>query len=334
MNILLLIFLVPFFANATTGLHLVSECRIYDIEDKLIAEYPGAMCKFLPDGSIVNMTPDGLNLINKDSHVQWHLPGHFHHQISLSLDGKRILALSSEIVVKDGERMRLDKVMIIDLKGKVLHQVLSDELLKQAKIERKPLDAGPVLLAQLNLKLENTHFNSFYEIPKLSTKDVPSYIQQGNFIVNGRQDGIFILSPDLKTLYHHFYLSQSLNHNVHDVQVMENGHYLLFNNILKESYPSLLVSAVQEIDTKTQKVNYEFTGTPKGIFHSFVSGSIQKLDEDRYLLTHPSNGTFLLSKKENRFLRLYKATHYVNNLHFPAHQVKAYDLSQFFKNRK
>lgn len=75
-------------------------------------------------------------------------------------------------------------------------------------------------------------------------------------------------------------------------------------------------------------------GLPKGIFHTSVSGSIQKLDDDHYLLTHPNNGTFLLSKKENHFLKVFKSTHYVDRLHFPAHQVRAYDLREFFKIRK
>lgn len=330
----LLIFLMSAGASNWKTFHLVSECRIYDLNDKLVFEYPGAMCQFLGDGSFINVTPNGLSLIDKNFHVMWHLPGHFHHQITLSEDGQRILALSSEVVTKDSIKQRIDKPMIIDLKGNVIHQVLSDDLLKQAKIDKKPLPAGAILFEQLKVEVENTHFNSFYEIPKLNGKHMPDYIKQGNFIVNGRHDGIFILSSDLKTLLHHFYLSQSIDHRVHDVQVMEDGNYLLFNNTVKTTLPMPHFSAMQEIDSNTKQVVYEFTGTPKGIFHSYVSGAVQRLDQNHYLLTHPHIGSFLFSKSENRFLYIYRSTHWVNRMNVPAHQVRAYDLADFFKNKK
>lgn len=330
----ILLFLVSARASSWKTFHLVSECRIYDLKDRLILEYPGAMCKFLSDGSFINVTTRGISLIDKNFHVIWHIEGHFHHQIALSENGQKILALSSEIVSRDNIKQRVDKVMTIDLKGNVIHQVLSDDLLKQAKIEKKPLAIGPVLFERFKVEVELTHFNSFYEIPKLNTKHVPDYIKQGNFILNGRHDGIFIVSADLKTLLHHFNLSQSINHAVHDVQVMEDGNYLLFNNTMKTSQPMLLFSAIQEIDSNTKKVVYEFSGNPKGIFHSYVSGAVQKLDQNHYLLTHPNIGSFLLSKSEDRFLNVYRSTHWVNRMNVPTHQVRAYDLADFLKNKK
>jgi hypothetical protein len=129
----------------------------------------------------------------------------------------------------------------------------------------------------MNVDLEVSHFNSFYEIPKLKVKSPLPEVKEGNFIVNGRGDGLFILSPDFKTLLRHIDLPQSLNHQVHDAQILEDGRLLIFNNLTKESNSLRPISSIQEIDLAKNKIIFEFTGTPKGVFYTKVGGAVQKL---------------------------------------------------------
>jgi hypothetical protein len=300
----------------------------------MVIGFPGTYCLFLEDGTYISSTVNEIQRIGKNYEVIWKIPGLFHHQLALTPDKQKILALNSEVVIKDKKRIRIDKLMMISLKGEVLHEALSDDLLRQAKVERPAIDPGPVFATEMKVDLEVSHFNSFYEIPKLKVKSPLPEMKEGNFIVNGRGDGLFILSPDLKTLLRHINLPQSLNHQVHDAQILEDGRLLIFNNLTKESNSLRLISSIQEIDLAKNKIVFEFTGTPKGVFYTKIGGAVQKLDEDNYLLIHPYLGSYIYSKKRKDFSFIVTATNYFNQVPFPAFVVRLSSLESFFKEKK
>lgn len=313
-------------------LSLVNGCRIYNFSANWVKTIPGQYCLFNDDGSVISADDKVIRRFNKLREVVWEIPGHFHHQINFTNDGKNILALSSELLKENNRDVRYDKFMIISMDGKVLHEQSARELLYQTK--QKSLDFKMNAPMKEIFKVENeaTHFNSIYEIPEIAAKNVPSYIRKNNIIINGIEHGTFILSPDLKTILKHELFDQ-VQHNIHDVQVRRNGHYLFFNNRADEEFSVMLkYSAIQELDPQTKKKIFEFTGNPKYLFYSPYCGAVQEIDNDLIGISHVINGFYFYSRSAKTIVA--SVPGFIGNelVYHPSQQIKAYDLDQFIKN--
>ncbi len=325
--------------------HLINGCNVMAMNGRPIKIFPGQICIFLEDGSFISASDNHLRLINKRSEVAWEIPGHFHHQVNLSPDGKRILAISSGIVDVLQKPHRQDRLMIVDLEGKILHEQSAREILEQAS---QPLTVQPMSLQlQEIMKIQNelSHFNSFYEIPKLSGSGHPSYIKEGNIIVNGTSSGIFILSPDLKKVLHDDQPKVTYLQRLHDVQVTSNGNYLIFNNLVTTGNkpmdfeglgpgPLLLHSAIMELNPSSLKVVQQFEAKPKSMFYSAICGGIQELDKDTWLFSDVMTGTYIYSKKKKDLLAVIPWSHVTADKYGPAQQIKAQNLSLFLEHWK
>lgn len=292
---------------------------------KQLRSFPGFMCIFFDDGSFVSASETHIRLINKNSNVVWEVPGSFHHQMNLSPDGKRILTLDSVNVDTASGKMRADVPTIISIEGKALHRVTAYDLMKQAGQQSLDFYLNPELMRKFGVKQEVSHFNSIYEIPKINNKNVPSYIKEGNIIVNGLSLGIHVLSPDLKTVLFQTRFPSSDYHWVHDVKVKENGNFLFFNNMDAEPfkkrglYPTTKLlsgntienysSSVQEFDPALKKNIFTFNASPKSMFFSRVCGNVQEIDQGMMLFTHNLNGTFIYSKKQKTIVATIPGTH-------------------------
>jgi hypothetical protein len=193
---------------------------------KSLRNFPGDMCLFFDNGNFLSATIKGLGLYDKKFNQLWHIAGNFHHQMNLSEDGQRILVLSSDLVKRKKENVRVDKFMVLSLEGKVLFHTNADELFKKAGMKETPRNDGDHILEEMKVKNEISHFNSFYEVPEIdSTK--PSFLKKGALVVNGRGDGILFLTPDLQSVLKHVIIVQSNDHKIHDAQILKNGHLLL-----------------------------------------------------------------------------------------------------------
>jgi hypothetical protein len=301
---------------------LTTGCRLFNLKGETIKVFPGDVCLYFDDGKLLTANDDGLNFYDKDFKNLWHVTGHFHHGLALSIDKKKILAMGSDFVQHQKTKKRIDKLMVISLEGKVLHEVLSTSLLKQAKIKILRRQSGFI-------DVEESHFNSLLEIPAIKVNPKLSFLKEGNFIANSRDDGLFILSSDLQKVEHFQTLSQSVRHQVHDAQILANGNLLIFNNLTKGSTEKFKFSSVQEINLATDEIMFEFTSTPKQDFYSKVSGAVQILDEDHYLISHVFDGTFIYSKSNKKIVNVIRETHLRDSKPFPTHEVRLYDLRKF-----
>lgn len=320
----LILLLSPMLSHADwKKLSLVNGCHVFDHQGEQKKSFPGNFCQFFDDGSFISASPHGIRLIRPGSQIKWEIKESIHHQVNLSPDQKRVLALSSNFVQQGEKWLREDKFLVLSLEGKILQQQVASAFIGVLK-KKLPYN-----------ERELTHFNSFYEIPPLSTaRPLPEYLKAGNYIANSYKLGTFILSPDLKKVLHHFSLPQSENHQVHDVQVMENGNILLFNNVVAGSREDNAFSAVQEYDPVTKKLVLDITATPKQMFFSRHCGGVQRLDKDLILFSHMVNGTYLYSiKRKNIIANIFK-THVLHTRFYPAQQVKAMDLKRFLEHWK
>ena len=230
--------------------------------------------------------------------------------------------MSSDYFDKPTEGYRIDKFLILSKDGKVLHRQNASELLKQ--VNREGYDA-----------LEMTHFNSFYQIPEI-TGPAPDYIKERNFILNSKRVGIFIVSADLKKVLHFRRIKSSADHQVHDAQILPNGHLIYFNNThVPDEEGKNNYSTIEELDLNSEKMVFEFKAEPKGSFYSRHCGGVQRIDEDRVLFSHMLTGTYLFSQKKKDFQSHMFQTHLgEGGRFFPSQQVKAMDLRSFLSHWK
>ncbi|MFL5784914.1 MAG: hypothetical protein ACJ76H_09915, partial [Bacteriovoracaceae bacterium] len=197
-------------------------CHLYNFE-RQVKTYPGKLCIFLSDGSFISATDTSLKKFSPARELVWEIPGHYHHQLNLSPDNKRILALSSEIVLRKKVRERDDVLLVIDLNGKILNRMNAREYVLREGLELLNWEKPPELRV-VNAEIETTHFNSFYEIADNAYASSVPYMKPGNYIINSVDLGIFILSNDLQNvLAHHLNFD---HHHLHDVQVSPDGNFL------------------------------------------------------------------------------------------------------------
>jgi hypothetical protein len=319
--LLLLLDCSSLWAHSFKNTHLINGCALTSWEGKREKVFPGVFCQFFDNGSFLSASHAALRFIDKDRSVKWEYKAHFHHQLNLSNDKERILAMSSDWIEKEGKELRVDRLIVFALDGKVLMSESSDKITKQE-------------LKQNFSHSELTHFNSFYEIPEIKAP-APFYIKKGNFVVNSNQLGVYILSSDLKTVLHHQKISTSQNHQIHDVQILPNGHMIYFNNVHALSTKELRHSSIEELDLNKNKIIFEFKSNPVQAFFSWYCGGVQKLDEDTVLFSHLLTGTYLYSIKKNKILDYSIETHVINKDKFyPTQQVKAQNLNAFLTHWK
>lgn len=309
---------------------LVSGCYVLSMKDNLISNFPGKFCVFFDDGSFVSASDTHLRFITKDNEVKWEIPGYFHHQLNLSIDGTKILALGSRTFpIKNNGMFRSDRIMIIDLAGKILHEVDSEQVLKETGVRWLTWETTPAFREITGAGIEMSHFNSFYEIPRNPN---PAF-RSGDFIVNGHSQGMFVISSDFKTYKQLPPLRIAYSHNTHDVQVNSRGNLLVFVNrhtvrLLENSF-----STVNEYDPRTQKSVFEFSATPRELFYSEFCGGVQALDEQHLLISDQLAGTYVYSLKQKKILSAIRKAHKLNDTPNQVQQVKSVDLSKFLTSR-
>lgn len=301
-------------------------CTLYHGKFQKIT-FPGFFCLFLDDGSFISATDKHIRRFSPSKEVLWEIPGHFHHQVNISPDKKRILALSSDVIVRFGKKVRDDAFMILDLDGKVLHRQNGFEHVR--KLNQGSLNwANPHIVRAAGTDIESTHFNSIYEIPPNSST-LP-YLQAGNVIVNSSALGIYILSPDLKKVLRHEKFEFSYYHQVHDVQVTAEGEYFLFNNLANKR-GEILYSAIQKYDPVTRQLTINFTAEPKGMFYSPACGAVQEIG-DIIFFSHLVTGGYYFSKKKNEIIATAPGTNGNVLLMEPVQQLKLIEVDKFLKN--
>ncbi|MDZ4081696.1 MAG: arylsulfotransferase family protein [Bdellovibrionales bacterium] len=286
---------LPAFAGPVSAEpHLYFGCEIYDIKDtskpKLVRKFPGELCLFLNDGSVVQSLPD--RVAKHDAHMKelWSLPTKAHHQINLSPDGRHILIIGSEAVLPDRKygNARSDVLFVVDQKGKIQKRFSFYDNRKQFNqaawknaVERR----FPMIwnLARFKeVKWEITHANSFYEIEAHTAEKTNPEFKKGHYIVNDVSLMMaFVLDHKLKKVVWQKSLRPEIWNMTHDVQVLPNGRLLYYDNGTKEKPQSSL----RETDLATGKDEWTYLGQDGVRFFSNRWGGVQRLADGGTLYT-------------------------------------------------
>ncbi len=293
------------------------------IKNKEWKPFPGVFCIFLDDGRLISATGKEIRMYSPTKEILWEKKGHFHHQLNLTIDKKRILALSSEVVTRNKKKERDDVFLIMDLEGNEIARESFYPHFKEKGLF--PLGWDNILnLVEVGADVETSHFNSIYEIPKnIHSKELP-WLQEGNIIVNSHNLGIFVFSPDLKRILHRKVISNSAWHSIHDVQITPESEYLFLNNrVTSESGKRF--SAIQKFSEWENRTTFDFRASPPEMFFSANCGGVQELG-DIIFFSHVVSGGYFYSKSRAMVFSSLP----LNNL--PTQQLKLIDATNFLKN--
>ncbi len=310
------------------GVYLVNGCKIFNNVGAKVKEFPGRICLFHPDGRVILATETSLRMLNPKLETVWELPVKVHHQLTFSTDKKSILALLSENKKMDSGILRQDRLAIISLDGKILSDVIANDLLKQQIAGKEPVKLPPWIVKTYGADFEQTHFNSIYEIPANSSKI--AFLKSGNIIVNSIGIGACVLTPDLKTVLDCRTFPSTHENRVHDVQITPEGNYIYFNNEASAS-KTLHSSAVDEFNPASKKITFHFAANPAVLFYSPICGGVQVLDKDYLLVSHVQNGAYVIHRKSRKVMGYfpYLSMEDYNMTIQPTQQIKAAKLSSF-----
>lgn len=344
-KIVVLVFLLATKASCAPS-HNVIECKILNESGEIIRIFPGQICVFFPDGSLVSSRETQLAFYGPDMVKKWEKPYVAHHQINLGNDGKSLLVLSHAVHKYKGKNIAFDKLLVLDLKGNLLksfdfydHREEVDALGREDRRGTFGIFQGsPLQKVYKNLDLEFSHANSFYEISKNEAEEKNSAFKQGNYLVNinGSHDIILVLNRKLDKI---LWSSNSLirSWGFHDVQMQPNGWLLIYDNMGSYSGEQQKYTTIFELNPLTGERRLIFRADPPESMYSTFSGGVQRLENGSLLISDHTNGGLAL-EIDTAGKRIWSIPNPSND---PAtgrpaifQQVKRYDLSGFLKNNK
>lgn len=283
--------LVSFAAVAmkpTTPNAILSGCLIISKDRELIRTHPGLICAYLPSGRFVSLdyNSDKIAFYSKTNMKLWERSGHYHHQLKFSPDRKSLLAMSSSFHTVERKRARYDVLQVLDLEGKTLKEFDFYAHRKQLKaLAPDKAKFYPRKEASFpKIVWEFSHANSFYEIQKNDLETAIPAFQSGNYLVNVNLLGlILVLDSKLSKILWSYHYPDNSGDNSHDVQVLANGHLLIYNNDYFDGVKNY--STLDEFDLMNKKLVWRYTASPPEAFHALQGGGIQKLSNGHVLFT-------------------------------------------------
>lgn len=266
-------------------------CAIYDWDLIAIRRFPGNFCIFYPDGKVLSAGDKDLTLFSSRMAVIWRKKVALHHVMNLSLDGKDIYGLASEIHKLKGERVRYERILRINSEGEISgefnffkHSKRLDALFPNGT---PVLWSAPSYYRELWDK-EYGHANSVYVIsPGQAAPNQAAAFAAGNVIVSvNAMARTLILDPELKTVLWSYPRKEKPQQ--HDVQPTENGNlmsYINFNTGKAKPFSSL-----EEFNPLTGALHWRYRANPPSSFFSETQGGVQKLPNGHTLFTDTTLG--------------------------------------------
>jgi hypothetical protein len=318
------------------------DCKLYDHESNIIAQYPGFLCAFSPSGEWLSLEQNVLTLYNKDNSPKYKFPFKVHHELKFSNDSKKIYFLSSEVKQFKGIKTRFDVINISNTNGDLLARWSTydhlDELYQILNL--KIYDHWmPSKMANAQFGTEETHefshLNAIYEIPENVLENSLPYMKRGNLVVTFNGLGsILIFDPELKRVEHTFMkMIKTELYGFHDAQILPTGHLIFFKNLNEKS--GELVTSIEEFDIKKEVSVWNFVFKKPDFKHNEINGSVQVLDNDNVFLGENSFGGRAVEINRNgdiQWVKMSDTRRGVDKIPSMIYRAKKINLDNFFKN--
>ena len=321
-------------------IHNVVQCSIYGMDQRLLRQFRGGLCAFLPDGRVAYYNRQGLTMDDPTGKLLWHRDWVISHQLNLDRSNTHLLTLARDFAPFGENWPESDTALVVDLQGNVVHSFNLAEHWKELEAltpwqnRRKwqfEQDRSPKWA-------EFEHANSIYEIPENDLGAVNPAFRAGNYIINALGlDIVFVVDHEMKHLLWGSSLAAIDAIEAHDVQVLPNGHLLYYRNegpgYAGDFHDHDCCSSLVEFDLTKEAPVWTWSGAPE-LFYSPVMGGVQILDNGNVLFNHGGIG---IAREITRAGEVVWSMRNFNARMFwplPYQQIKRYDLSSFLEHNR
>jgi hypothetical protein len=254
--------------------------------------------KLQPDGSIIAIltyylqhTPYGMGIlkIDRDSNIVWQNMNNAHHDTEVGSDG-RIYLLTHDVVLEPPEwpdKIKApylsENITILDSNGfeiktiSVLDALHSSSYARVLQYIDGAEERGDIM-----------HANSIDVVEAGKTTKIPG-AKPGDILISIRNaDTLALIDPDKEVVT---WAARGTWHMQHDVDLLDNGNILLFDNQGKISAKN--EARILEIDPQTLGVVAEFPKQGGEMISSQFLGSQQQLANGNTIITESWGGRIL-----------------------------------------
>jgi hypothetical protein len=231
----------------------------------------------------------GLCKLDKSSRVVWTYSQNVHHDVDVGDDGT-IYAIEQHVAAEVPVGMKelptpalLDSIVLLSPEGKLLQKIPILEAFRRSPfallVSRAAGDAAaPRTRAPGDKAADVFHTNAV----KVLRKELATRFQQfkpGQILISIRElDTIAVIDPDSAAVV---WAATGPWRGQHDVQFLDNGHLLLFDNL-----GAPWSSRVLEYDPRTQAFPWVYPGKDDGAFVSRTRGMCQRLPNGNTLIVN------------------------------------------------
>lgn len=238
----------------------------------------------------VNATPWGIALIKVDSkgNLLWSYDRPIHHDFDVGLDGK-IYALDTSVVTRPFPGLRPDYFPLLDDDIVILSP--SGEELDRVSITKAIIDSPfKRMLKMFNPRWKGDllHTNSI-ELVTPELEQVFPFLEAGQVVVSIREANMIAAIDMEKAVVswaiHGYWMRQ------HDVDLLPNGHFLLFDNL--GHFGPAGASRVIEVDPDSMGIVWQYKGDEDDRLDSGIRSAQMRLENGNTLITESDAGRLL-----------------------------------------
>lgn len=291
-----------------------TKCELVSPNGARVGTLPGNFCYFFKDGSFMSSRL-GLHIFGPAGEKKWSSQDWVHHDLNVDETRKTIFAVVESTQMIDGIKTRRDSVVGFDFVGnrifdwKVIdHQ---EEFFKIVGFRYTPRER------ENDIGLEMSHLNSVQELPPNPVAKIIPAFREGNVLVNCyRTYMVFIIDRETgKIIWHHQFTKDFRAHSpmgpVHSVRLQPDGLIYFFRNHYARRSQEAKFSAIEALNPVTGEIAFSYRTDPKEKFNSRFWGSLQVLDDGRFVVTSSRQSVaFILAKDGKRVLWEWKSDRY------------------------
>ncbi len=262
------------------------------------------LAKLQPDGSLFYITRDrtaikraGLRRLSPDSEVQWYYHCRSDHDFRVLDNGNFLIhCIRDGMVPALGPELKRNPYIIEITDSKKLVWEWHGENHVQELVERLGLDWSKMKEKHKDeaADFDWAHNNTVAVIPENASGEKDPRFEKGNLLFSYRRLSVVgVIDRESGEIV--WAWGNGEIEGQHDVQMLPNGHLLMFDNGRDFNPPERGWSRVVEVDPLEEEVVWEYHGSPKESFYSGAISGVQKL---------PNGNIFICSGNERRLFEV------------------------------
>lgn len=232
--------------------------------------------------------------LDRDSRRVWSKELKVHHEALIAENGDVLtLEMSAREVIREGRPLTVldNLITVLSPEGEVrrrisVYDMLGDEIRAEriAKfreyLERRP-DGDNQNPEGTDLSALNAfHTNSI----AVFDRDIPGVAGKGDLLISVRElDTLAVIDREAEKIVWSW--GQGEIHRQHDAQILDNGNFLVFDNLGIKGY-----SRIIELNPRTKTIEQVYGGTSAESFYSEKRGASQKLPNGNILIVESEKG--------------------------------------------